>query len=175
MRSHSCRQSGTAIPIDGDNNGQPPQVVSGPDKSTSGQGGAFVAPPSPLKQTDYVCLVYKTDQPFCLPPGTYAKQSRKGFEIKDVDALTLPSGGWNLETHYQTSPKADQPNTPQYTNHNHTNNQEPKIKSNEYNQFTSDMKAIDSNFGKEASFTIAGPTDGPDPVCCLSFRTELWR
>lgn len=70
----------------------------GTTTSTDGQGGAYVPPPpaTPFKALDlkgYVCLSHDSDPPFCLPPGSYQKQSGLGFEIANVDGLSLPPGG----------------------------------------------------------------------------------
>ena len=77
-----------------------------------------------------------------------------------LERLILPPGGWILSPH-------------QYTKHNHTQNQDPKIKCNEWKQFRGATQAIDLSFAKEASFTIAGPTDRPELVCCLFARPSF--
>ena len=174
---------GTAVPIEGDTNGQKPQTGSDPGQSTDGQGGAQVAPPpkAPFKALDpkgYVCLSHGTDGPFCLPPGTYRKQSGLGFEIKDVDGLTLPPGGWSFEVHWKNAPQYRSPRPQGYTDHVYTKNQDPNKKSDELESFKNDMDAIDNNRDGESTFAIKGPDDGPDPVCCLfsgiQFGGNVW-
>ena len=153
-------------------------IGSSPANSTDGQGGAYVAPPpaTPFKSLDptgYVCLAHDTDPPFCLPPGTYQKQSGLGFEIKSVDALTLPPGGWSLGTHWEDAPIPRDPRPQGYTDHVYTDNQDPTKSSNELTAFENDMAAIDTNRDGKASFNITGPNDGPDPVCCLFSETQF--
>ena len=173
---------GTAVPVDGDTNGQPPQIGSNPGQSTDNQGGAFVAPPppqkfAPLSQKDYVCIIRDQDQPFCLPPGTYHKQHGLGFEIKNVNSLTLPPGGWRLSTHWKDRPLRGQRGS-KYTDHTYADNQDPTKKTPELQTFQEDMYAIDTNLDGEATFTVLGPNDGPDPVCCLftepNFGGNVW-
>ncbi|KAL9602195.1 MAG: hypothetical protein Q9179_002621 [Wetmoreana sp. 5 TL-2023] len=171
---------GTAIPVEGDANGQKPQTGSDPDQSTDNQGGAFVAPPprapfKPLAQTDYLCIIHGSDQPFCLPPGTYRKQSGLGFEIKEVDSLTLPPGGWSLAVHWRWYSYAGPIG---YTDRTYSENQDPTKETEELKNFKRDMDGIDMNENGEATFTVVGPNDGPDPVCCLftkpSFGGNVW-
>ncbi len=176
--------TGTAVPVEGDTNGKTPEIGADPDQSTDHNqyGGAFVAPPpatpfKPLAQTDYVCIVHGKEQPFCLPPGSYHKQSGLGFEIRNVDSLTLPPDGWSLATHWKHRPQPHE-RTPQYTDRTYADNQDPTKKSDELSNFRSDIKALDNNVDGEATFTIVGPTDGPEPVCCLftkpSFGGNVW-
>ena len=162
---------GTAVPVKGDTNSQTPQIDSSGSSATNGQGSAFVAPPpaTPFKSLDpkdYVCLAHGTDSPFCLPPGTYSKQSGLGFEIKSVDTLTLPPGGWSLAIHWKDFPERYQRGD-KFTDRTYKANQVPSIQSDEYKEFKGDMSAIDTNRDGVATFTILGPTDAPDPVCCL--------
>ena len=139
------------------------------------------APPKvPFKSLDpsgYVCLAHKTDPPFCLPPGSYAKQSGLGFEIKDVDILTLPPGGWALNTTYEDAPEEHQAQD-KTTTATFTGNQTSTINSDTYKIFLSTMQTLDTNRDNKAVFTITGPTDCPDPVCCLfsapNFGENVW-
>lgn len=174
---------GTAVPIVNDQNGQKPQLGSDPGQSTDGQGGATVAPPppapfKPLAQTDYACLIHANDAPFCLPPGAYHKQSGLGFEISRVDSLTLPLGGaWSLATHWKQMPQPHEPGQ-RYADRTYKVNQDPKKASRELSTYQDDMKAIDMDVNGEATFTVIGPGDGPDPVCCLfteaKFGGNVW-
>lgn len=146
--------------------------------STDGQGGAYVAPPpaTPFKSLDptgYVCLAHDADPPFCLPPGTYQKQSGLGFEIKSVDTLTLPPGGWSLGTTWEDAPIPRDPRPQGFTQHVYTDNQDPTKSSTELTNFEFDMTAIDTNLDGKANFNITGPNDGPDPVCCLFSGTQF--
>ncbi|MCJ1274239.1 hypothetical protein MMC21_002034 [Puttea exsequens] len=175
--------TGTAIPVEGDTNSQAPQIGSDPTQATDNQGGAFVAPPpkvafKPLAQSDYVCIAHSTDQPSCLPPGTYHKQGGLGFDIKKVDSLTLPPGGWSLAVHWKNMPQPHRQRTAKYTDHTYSQNQDPTKKSGELATFKDDMNAIDQNRDGEATFTVIGPTDGADPVCCLfaapQFGGNVW-
>ena len=175
--------NGTAVPIQGDTNGQTPSIDSSGQQSTDGQGGTFVAPPpqspfAPLSQNDYVCI-YKSGQgPFCLPPGTYGKQSGLGFEIKNVDSLSLPPGGWGLATHWEDAPIPRSPRPQGYTDVTYTKGIDPGTDSKGSKAFNDNLQGIDINRDGKANFTIAGPTDGPDPVCCLfaepSFGGDVW-
>jgi len=176
--------AGTAVPVEGDTNGQKPQKSSDPGKSTEGQGGAFVAPPpkvpfKPLAQTDYACIIHGTDRPLGLPPDSYGKQSGLGFEIKNVDSLTLPpGGGWSLATRWKQIMQPHERGGPKYTDRTYKGNQDPTKKSAELTIFQDDMQALDTNLDGEATFTIVGPGDGPDPVCCLftepKFGGNVW-
>ena len=153
-------------------------VGSDPANSTDGQGGAYVAPPpaTPFKSLDpsgYVCLSHDTDPPFCLPPGTYQKQSGLGFEIKNVDGLSLPPGGWSLGTHWEDAPQPRDPRPQGFTDHVYTDNQDPTKSSDELTAYKFDMGAIDENRDGKASFNITGPNDGPDSVCCLFSGTQF--
>ena len=179
---------GKIIPVDGDNNGKPLTPGSDPNQSTDGQGGACVKPPDkvitpfkPLAQTNYLCLTHANDQPFCLPPGTYHKQNGLGFEIKEVDSLTLPGfpgpSEWGLKTHWKWENQVHQRKT-KYDDNEYKANQDPTKKSDELTKFKNDMKQIDQNESGEATFTVEGPGDGPDPVCCLfsepRFGGNVW-
>ena len=57
-------------------------------------------------------------------------------------------------------------------------NQDPTKKSDELTKFKKDMKQIGQNESDEATFTVEGPGDGPDPVCCLfsepKFGGNVW-
>ena len=58
--------AGNAVPVEGDINGQKPELGSAPDQSTDNEGGKFVAPPpkkpfKPLDPKDYFCLIHSTD------------------------------------------------------------------------------------------------------------------
>ncbi len=170
--------SGTALPVDGDTNGKAPTVVSNGSESTNGENGAFVAPPpqAPFKTLDpkdYTCIAAGRDSPFCLPPGSYASQSGLGFEISRIDTLTLPPGGWSLTTTFKDAPVQHQ--RTQFTSHRYVEAQRPEVIET---SFQGDMKGIGMNRDGVASFTIAGPTDGPDPVCCLftqpRFGGNVW-
>ena len=172
---------GVAMPIDGATNGQTPQNGADPNNSTTSGSGApappaYVAPPpkapfKPLDPTKYVCIAHDNDPPFCLPPGSYHKQSGLGFEIKDVDSLTLPPGGWSLVTQYKPATQGHAKD--QFVNHTYTRNQDPTKPSSELQQFKDDMHAIERNRDSEATFTVIGPNDGPDPVCCLFLETKF--
>lgn len=179
---------GKIIPVDGDNNGKPLTPGSDPNQSTDGQGGACVKPPDkattpfkPLAQTNYLCLIHANDEPFCLPPGTYRKQHGLGFEIKNVDSLTLPGfpepSEWGLKTHWKWENQVHQRKT-KYDDNEYKVNQDPTKKSDELTTFQNDMKQIDQNESDEATFTVEGPDDGPDPVCCLfsepKFGGNVW-
>ncbi len=174
--------NGVAVPVDGDTNGQKPQTSADPKQSTDGHNDGFVAPPpqtpfKPLAQTEYVCIIHGTDQPFCLPPGSYHKQSGLGFEISKVDSLTLPPGGWSLATHWKAAPQAHM-RVGRYTDRTYADNQDPTRKSEKLTSFQNDMKEINIDIDGEAIFTVIGPTDGPDPVCCLftepKFGGNVW-
>lgn len=179
--------NGTAVPIQGDTNGQTPSTGSSGQQSTDGQGGTFVAPPpqspfAPLSPNDYVCIykyhiLAQERQPFCLPPGAYGKQTGLGFEINDVDSLSLPPGGWSLATHWEEAPM---PRT-SYTkamDETYTKGTDPVTDGQGSKAFHDNMQGIGNNKDGNANFTIAGPTDGPDPVCCLfaepSFGGDVW-
>lgn len=166
---------GVAVPIDG---GTTPQTGSNGDQSTDGQGGAYVAPPpkAPFKSLDptgYVCLSHDTHPPFCLPPGTYKKQSGLGFKIKDVNSLTLPPGGWSLSTHWKHAPQYRDPRPQGFTNNVYTTNQDPTNKSSGLTNFHNDMSMMDLDRDGDSSFEIKGPNDGPDPICCLFSGTQF--
>ena len=169
---------GTDIPIGSSKSG-------GTDgsQSTDGQGGAVVNAPAatpfkPLTQADYACIFHGKNQPFCLPPGTYYKQSGMGFEVKDVDTLTLPPGGWTLSTHWQAAPVPRSPRPPAYVDHTYKVNQDPAKSSPELDTYKSDMSGIDANRDGASTFKITAPNDGPNPVCCLfsevSFGGNVW-
>ena len=145
--------------------------------STDGQGGAYVPAPSgspfaALSNNDYVCLSY-SGASLCLPPGTYQKQSGLGFEIKNVDTLTLPAGGYELQTYWEDAPIARDPRPQGHTVDKYTTNQSPPPKSSTFYGFAVDMQAIDQNRDGQAKFTISGPSTGPDPICCLYSATSL--
>lgn len=180
--------NGKIVPVEGDDNGKPLTPGSEPSQSRDGQGGACVKPPDkatnhfkPLAQTDYLCLIHANDQPFCLPPGTYHRQSGLGFEIKDVDSLTLPGfpgpRHWGLKTHWRWENQDHQRQT-RYDGNEYKVNQDPTKKSPEWSKFEKDMKQMDMNESGESTFTVEGPGDGPDPVCCLfsdtSFGGNVW-
>ncbi|KAK4697792.1 COMPASS component SWD3, partial [Lecanoromycetidae sp. Uapishka_2] len=158
-------------------------VGSTPAQSTDGQGGAYVAPPAaaPFKSLDptgYVCLAHDSDPPFCLPPGSYQTQSGLGFEIGKVDGLTLPPGGWSLATHWEDAPAYRSPRPQGFTDNTYSDTQDPTKKSSQLTSFQNDMSQIAVNRDGKASFTIKGPNDGPDPVCCLfsepQFGGNVW-
>lgn len=143
-----------------------------PNKSTDNQGETFVAPPlkapfKPLAQADYVCIIHGTDRPFCLPPGSYHKQGGLGFEIKKVDSLTLPPGGWSLAVHWKHMQHPHERGPAKHTDRTYSENLDPNKKSDELTSFEDGVHAIDQDCDGEATFTVIGPTDGPDPVCCL--------
>lgn len=174
--------TGTAISVEGDNNAETPHLISDPNQSTD-QGTHFVAPPpkapfKPLASTDYVCIGHGADPPFCLPPGSCQKQSGMGFNIKDVDTLTLPSREWSLTTHWKHLHQSFEAGPAKDTEKTFTTNQDPKKKSKELSSFKDQMDAIDVNLDGEAYFRISGPNDGPDPVCCLfsepNFSGNVW-
>lgn len=174
---------GTAVPIEGDSNGQKPQTGSDPGQSTNNQGGAFVAPPSkkpfkPLDPNGYACIFKSGNGPFCLPPGTYSKQSGLGFEIKEVDSLSLPPGGWSLAVHWKSVPAYRSPRPQGYTDTEYKDNEAPRKDKKASDGLKMDMDAINTNTDGEASFTIKAPNDGPDPVCCLftepHFKGDVW-
>lgn len=161
---------GTAVPAD---------VIQNPDNG-------FARAPEPavpfanLAQEKYACLFHGGNGPFCLPPGTYQKQSGVGFEIVKVDSLTLPNegkdGAWSLQAHYKT-PKSG--HTQQTIDRKYGHNEDPKRKSSDWQLFSNDMHGIhQENDPAENHFTIIGPGDGPDPVCCLfskpSFGGNVW-
>ena len=145
--------------------------------STDGEG-AYVAPPpvtpfAVLSSEAYVCLIHGKDYPFCLPPGSYQKQSGLGFEIKSVDTLTIPPAGASLGTTWTDGPIPRDPRPPGVTTHVYTKSLDPSNPSTDYTNFISDMAAIDTNTDNAASFNITGPDDGPDPVCCLFSGTQF--
>jgi hypothetical protein len=170
---------GTEVPINGDQ----PGGTDG-SQSTDGQGGAVVKapPPAPFKslaQTDYACIFHGSDQPFCLPPGTYHKQSGLGFEVNDIDSLTLPlSGGWSLSTHWQAMQDYRSTRPGRQVEHTYSVNQDPTKKSNQLETYKTDWYGINANRDGQSRFHISAPNDGPDPVCCLftepSFGGDVW-
>jgi hypothetical protein len=179
---------GKIVPVEGDNNGLPLTPGSDPNQSTDGQGGACVKPPDkathpfkPLAQADYLCLIHATDQPFCLPPGTYRKQHGLGFDIAKIDSLTLPGfpgpSQWSLKTHWKQGGQVHQP-APKNFDNEYTGNQDPKIKSHVWKTFQEDMTQIGVDNNGESTFTVVGPGDGPNPVCCLfsepKFGGNVW-
>lgn len=179
---------GKIIPVDDDNNGKPLTPGSDADQSTDGQGGACIKPPDkntnrfkPLAQADYPCLFKAGDPPFCLPPGTYGRQHGMRFEIKDVDTLTLPGfpgpTQWGLKTHWKWENQAHQ-RTTKYDDREYKANQDPTKDSDDLTKFKDDMNQMDMNEGGESTFTVEGPSDGPDPVCCLfsepNFGGNVW-
>ena len=100
-----------------------------------------------------------------------------GFEIKTIDGLTLPlTKDWSLNVHYMPKKRTKIRYEPK--DHTYKTNQDPNIKSLEWKMFTADMDALQDNVNDEATFTIHGPDDGPDPVCCLfskpKFGGNVW-
>ena len=171
--------SAIACGLSADSNGTGVSVPVGSANTTStdGQGGAVVPAPSPtpfaaLSPKDYTCLSY-TDASLCLPPGTYQKQSGQDFEIKDVTTLTLPAGGFQLQTYWEDAPIPRDPRPQGHTVENYTTNQSPPSDSNTFYGFAADMRAIDTNLDNQAKFTISGPSTGPDPICCFFSGTSL--
>ena len=154
------------------------------NQSTDGQAAHTVnAPPAQgfraFDPAAYACIFHGTDGPFCLPPGSYAKQSGLGFETSKVDSLTLPlSGGWNLTTHWVGEPEPHMPVPPHHDDSVYAVNQDPKIHSEQWKEFQSDWTHINQNVNNAAYFHISGPDDGPDPCCCLftepQFGGNVW-
>ena len=177
---------GVAIPIDPDLNGIKPKTSSDSSQATDNSGGAYVAPPpaapfKPLSQKDYVCLVSSKNENFCFPPGKYGgAQHDMGWNIRDINGLTLPGedNGWKLATHYQGIKPTRVAGPDPVIDHTYTTNQDPKKPGDNYKDFTTDMDKLDKNREDQASFTVTGPNDGPDPVCCLfekaSFGGNVW-
>ena len=159
---------GTEVPLIGDQ----PGGTDG-SQSTDGQGGAVVnaPPPAPfssLAQTGYACIFHGSDLPFCLTPGTYHKQSGLGFEVKNIDSLTLPlSGGWSLSTHWQIMPNSRSTMPPGQVEHTYSVNQDPIKKSKQLETYKTDWHGINANRDGHSRFNISAPNNGPDPVCCL--------
>ena len=165
--------------------GIPSDIVCGQDSVAAGtvvladvvanpSNGTTPAPDPPvpfagLSQDKYACLIHSGDTPFCLPPGTYHQQSGKGFEITKVDSLTLPNegkdGAWSLQVHYTTKKK------PTTVDRNYNHNEDPVHKPDDWQQFSVDMHGIAEE--NDGSFTIIGPNDGSDPVCCLFSDTSF--
>ncbi|KAK4695152.1 hypothetical protein P7C71_g2545, partial [Lecanoromycetidae sp. Uapishka_2] len=165
---------GTAIPIPGSTpNGQNPETGSNPGQSTNGQSGDFVAPPAPapfapITQQDYLCIYKDGGPPFCLPPGTYQKQSGLGFEIKDVNALSLPTApGWSLDVHYEDFPEPHDPRPQGHTDQNTNTNISPSIDKRDSDDFHDLIQGVDVDTGGQAYIKVNAPGDGPIPVCCL--------
>lgn len=177
--NHLVTLDSTEVPVEGDK----PGGTDG-SGSTDGQGGAVVkAPPpapfKPLAQTGYACIFHGKGHPFCLPPGTYSRQSGLGFEVKDVDSLTLPlSGGWSLSTHWEAIPQPRSPRPAPHVDQTYTVNQDPTKGSNQLESYKTDWQGIDANRDGTSTFHISAPNDGPDPVCCLftepSFGGNVW-
>ena len=169
------------MPLEGEDNGK--SLSSGdPAQATDGKGGGCVKPPekethpfAPLAQTDYLCLIAKQGPPFCLPPGSYRPQKDWGFDIGQVDALTLPGGPgpgqWSLKVHYNSRPYRGHKDD--YHDAEYKVNQDPKNQVAEWRSFQADMANLGFDEGGEASFTVVGPDDGPNPVCCLFSETNF--
>ena len=100
-----------------------------------------------------------------------------GFDIRIVDSLTLPSGGWSIAVHWKQRQEPHEHGL-RYTDRTYSNNQDPKKKTSELATFKDYMDTVDRNLENEATFTIAAPTDGADPTCCLfsepSFGGNVW-
>ena len=164
--SASSNTGGVSLPVDTVTSDNATNTTS-----TDGQGGAYVSAPSTgpfaaLSNNDYVCLSY-SGASLCLPPGTYQKQSGLGFEIKNVNTLTLPAGGYELQTYWEDAPILRGTRSQGHTVDEYTTNQSPPPKSSTFYAFAADMQVIDRNRDGQAKFIISGPSTEPDPSCCL--------
>ena len=154
---------GKVLPLEADDNG--------PDKSSDGKGGGYVAPPpakpfADLDPKDYGCLSKAGQRSFCFPPGRYGPQSGAGLELKDMDTLRLPQG-WSLVTHYE----------PQQSGHRAKD--DDGMRGTTYNQnydppsgpvgipLNREMLYIGENNKNHGSFEFTAPNDDNHLVCCM--------
>lgn len=145
--------------------------------SSDGSGGNSLQFPNPFPFADldskaYPCLSY-TGHTLCLPPGMYSPQKGMGFEIKEVDTLTIPPG-WNMTVVTQDATQYRDPRPPGTEVHSYLTNQSPPAKSSDFYQFGASMDALDTNNGGKAMFNLTAPPNfqGPDPICCLYTETS---
>ena len=178
--SGAINVDGVAVPLEP---GDKPSLGAEPTQATDNQGGAFVAPPppspfKPLEPADYACIHKHDKGPFCLPPGTYHKQGNLGFNIKEVDTLTLPPG-WSMSTRTKDRFVPHQ-REDRYSENVFAQNQYHYKPSNELKTFNNVIENLDLNRDDEATFTFIAPqgNDGPNPVCCLftkaNFGGNVW-
>jgi len=78
-----------------------------------------------------------------------------------------------LVTHWEKLSQPHQHRGDQFTDRTYAANQVAAIKSTQYKEFISDISAIDTNLNGAATFTLLGPNDGADPVCCLFTQPKL--